>query len=176
MMRKRRAANRSWRRRPPGRSERTVVLTNRRTTRPRRKLLSSGRAAQSRPPHQGRVRVGGGDALPPEVAQREPIARGFGRRALLQLLVQIPVQPLVAVEEPQDVAARAKRDVLRKPRECHGPAALPAGAVEDDLAEGAERLRHLEDYRAAVEVAQRREVRRGAVSKRFDDDLVVGPR
>src|SRR5438270_3701771 len=153
MIRKRRAANLSCRRRPPGRSDRTVVLTNTSTTRPKRKLLSSGSAPQALPAHEGNVGVDRGHALAPEVAQREAVARGLGRRPPLQLLVQVPVQPLVAVEEPQHVAARAKPHVLRQPREVHALATLPARAVVNDLAERAKRLRHLEDDRAAVEVA-----------------------
>src|SRR5438309_474755 len=116
MMRKRRAANRSCRRSPPGRSDKTVVLTKTSTTRPRTKLLSSG-GFQARASGERGVRVGGGDERPSEVAQREAVTRRLGGRPALQLLVQVPVHPLVAVEEAQDVAPRAKRDVLGKPRE-----------------------------------------------------------
>src|SRR6266849_3998886 len=57
-------------------------------------------------------------------------------RSLLQLLVQVPVQPLVAVEEAKYVATRPEEHVLRQPREVHALAALAARTVIDALLEG----------------------------------------
>src|SRR5690348_7610391 len=144
MMRRRRAANRSCRRRPPGLSDSTVTLRNTSRIRPKTKLLSSGCRANACPAKERGVGVGGRHPRASEVAKRKAVARRFSGRALLQLLMQVPVHPLVAVQESQHVAARPERDVFREPREPHRTSALAPRTVEHDLLERPERLRHLQ--------------------------------
>src|SRR5205823_10685293 len=120
--RSRLAAKRSWRRMPPGRSESMVMLRKTSSTRPMRNPLNragsgSGRARSG--PAQRQVGVVDGDPRAAEVVEGEAIARSLGRRLLLQLLVQVPVEPFMAVEKTEDVSARAEHHVLRQPREMH---------------------------------------------------------
>src|SRR5579859_4662566 len=116
--RSRLAAKRSWRRMPPGRSDRTVMLMNTSSARPMRKPLnragpSSGGARPG--PAQRQVGVADGDPRAAEVVQGEPIAGSLRRRLLLQLLVQVPVQPFMAVQKAENVSPRAEHHVLRQP-------------------------------------------------------------
>src|SRR5579859_4240904 len=175
--RSRLAAKRSWRRMPPGRSDRIVMLRKTSSTRPMRKPLKrvgSGSGGARSGAAQRRAGVVEGDPRAPEVVQGEAVARGLRRGLLLQLLVQIPVQPFVAVEEPENVAARAEHHVLREPREVHALAARAAGAVVDDLLERSKRGRHLQDDPPPIEVAERGQMRGRAVAQRLDHDLVAG--
>src|SRR5579859_6575854 len=116
--RRRLAAKRSWRRMPPGRSERTVMLRNTSSTSPMTKPLNragSGSGGARPGPAQGHVGVVDGDPRAAEVVQCEAIARGLRRRLLLQLCVQVPVEPFMAVEKAENVSARAEHHVLRQP-------------------------------------------------------------
>src|SRR5438445_283400 len=63
-------------------------------------------------PLEGYVGIVGRDVATAKIAERETIARRLGRRAFAQNLVQIPVHPFVAVEEPQHIAAAAEEDRL----------------------------------------------------------------
>src|SRR6266566_274291 len=90
--------------------------------------------------------------------------------------MQVPVQPLVAVEEAKNIAPRPEEHVLRQPREVHSLATLAPRPVIDELLERMERPGDLQDDAAAVEVAQRREVRLGAIAQRLDDHVVVALR
>src|SRR5439155_10739700 len=90
--------------------------------------------------------------------------------------MQVPVQPLVAVEEAKNIAPRPEENVLGQPREVHALAALAPRPVIDALLEGMERPGDLQDDPAAVEVAQRREVRLGAIAQWLDYHVVVALR
>src|SRR5438132_1309762 len=47
-----------------------------------------------------------------KVAQREPVARRFGARTQALHLAEVPVQPLVEIDEPNDVAPGAEPDLF----------------------------------------------------------------
>src|SRR5437016_12955423 len=83
--------------------------------------------------------------------------------------MQVPVQPLVAVEEAKNIAPRPEEKVLGQPREVHALAALAPRTVIDAPREGMERPGDLQDDPAAVAVAPRREVRLRARARWLDD-------
>src|SRR2546422_9779160 len=89
---------------------------------------------------KGFQRVVDGDLAAPEVAQREPVARGLGARPPAPYLAHVPVQPLMAVDKPEHLSPRPEPDLLRHPRKTHpGPALAPRVEI-DALLERPERL------------------------------------
>src|SRR2546423_3539594 len=111
-----------------------------------------------RPP-QRLERVVHRDAAPPEVPQRKPVARGLGPRPAPLHLAQVPVQPLVAVDEADDVSPAAEADLLRQPGEPHPAARLAPCADINQLVERPERLWHPHDDPTEIELTQARKMR-----------------
>ena len=87
--------------------------------------------------------------------------------------MQVPVHPLVAIEETEHLAAQAKRNALRSPSEANSVSALAAGGVDDRLFEGMKWNRHLEDDLALFELAACRQMRGRPVPQGLDHDGVV---
>jgi hypothetical protein len=118
------------------------------------------------------LRVGQRDVPSPEIPQRETVTRGLGRAAPTEDLLQVPVVPLVAIEETNHLARRPERETLREPDEPHAFTGEPLRAVLDDLAERQERFGYLERDPAFVELGVGGEVRPRAVPQRAHDHLV----
>src|ERR1700686_310912 len=97
--------------------------------------------------------------------QREAIAGRFGGRLLSTHLSQVPVVELVAVEEAQNLPARAESDRLAEPLKGQPPPGLAAGTDVDLLVPGAKRFRHLELDQAVVVPAEGGSVRRLTVAQ-----------
>src|SRR5947208_1806437 len=114
-----------------------------------------------------------GDLPAPEVAQRKPVASRLRAGAPALHLAQVPVQPLVEIDKPQDVPARAEPDLLGRPGEFHAGPWLPPGADVHELVERPERLRNPDDDPADVELTQAGKVWPGPVPKGLDHDAVV---
>src|SRR5207245_6811084 len=102
-------------------------------------------AAGASPRPEGSFRVDLGDERSPVVAKSEPVAGRLGGAALAEPLPQIPVHPLVAIQEAQDLARRPEVHALGEPQEPDLLAGSSLGAVRDDLAKGEEGLRDLQD-------------------------------
>src|SRR5205814_4884131 len=139
-----------------------------------RRLAACGRRAYLRwTPLERRIGVVCRHVAAAEVTQRKPVTRSLRGRALAEHLVQVPVHPLVAVEEAKHVAPTAEQHRFGRPRKAHPDPALAAGRVDDRFLEGAEGNRHLEHDPPLVELALGSKVRRPPVSERLDDHLVV---
>ena len=138
--------------------------------------VSARRVFLRRPPPERDIRILGRDQSPAEVPQREPVAGRLRGRAPAQHLVEVPVQPFVAVEKAEDVTASTEEDRLRRPRETHAFATLPSGGKDHRLFERSERDRDLQHDTALIELAARREVGLRAIAKRLDHHVVVASR
>src|SRR5487761_708059 len=121
-------------------------------------------------------RVGDHDLRPAEVSERKPIARGLGSGSAPKHLSQVPVHPLVAVEEPQHLAALAERDGLGHPLESPPRSRVAPGRVVDGLVKWAEWFGHPQHDAPEVELAQGRKAWARPVTKRLHDHLVVARR
>src|SRR2546422_11654137 len=103
---------------------------------------------------KGFQRVVDGDLPAPEVAQREPVARGLGARPPTPHLAEVPVQPLVAVDKAEHLAPRPEPDLLSHPGKSHPGAALAPCVEVDKLVERPERLGYADDDAANVELTE----------------------
>lgn len=83
------------------------------------------------------------------------------------------MHPLVAIEEPEYLAAQPERHYLGGPCESHPRAAHASCGKDDGLLERPERHWHLEHDPAILELASGSKMRAGAVAQRLDDHLVL---
>src|SRR2546430_16967760 len=103
---------------------------------------------------KGFQRVVNGDLAAPEVAQREPVARGLGARPPAPYLAQVPVQPLMAVNKPEHLSPRPEPDLLSHPGKSHPRPRLAPRVEIDELLERPERLGDADDAAAHIELTE----------------------
>src|SRR5712692_9274896 len=132
------------------------------------------RAVGAGPERRLRVRQRDPGAL--VVPEGEAVAGGLGLRLPAQPLLDVPVQPLMAVEEPEHLPGPGEGHPRGEPDEPDAAGPGAAGGVVDDLAEGQEGIRQLKRDPVGVELGPSRQMGLAAVPERVHEEVVsVGP-